>query len=283
MLHNKAKKTIFDGFPLYIFRGMKYLVNKYKKNTLLGLYLDDNKKLKSLKKQRFFDSLTIRDTQISFWCTTNKTRYSIKRDYKITYPIHDSSNGDAYFELLKNIRTTNPNIDFVICMLYFGHDCKFTSAHSNSMIFNLKKMEIERFEPHGIQNYSGINKINAIYNEFDKQFLKLCKKYKFQYFKPLDFCPRYGPQMIEEQLNDLKNFNNLGSQSNTSQTNTILPTDPGGFCAAWSLWYLDLRLKNPNIERDAIIKQSIEILKKKPIKFRQFIRNYAQFIMYYDI
>ena len=56
-------------------------------------------------------------------------------------------------------------------MLFFGHDCENKDAHSNSMIFNIKKMEVERFEPHGFKNYGkDTRKTNTIYKEFDIQF-----------------------------------------------------------------------------------------------------------------
>jgi hypothetical protein len=95
----------------------------------------------------------------------------------------------------------------------------------------------------------------------------------------MEYCPRIGPQAIETAYDGLKKLKDLGSQSNTSETDTIHPTDPSGFCSAWCLWYADLRMRNPTIERSKLISQAIDKIKSKPIKFRQFIRNYAEFIV----
>ena len=290
ILKPKVKQTKFKGSIQYIYFGMRYIAEKYKKNTMLGIYLDNKNKLKQFDCFRLNPEVKLDSNQgflyktnIVFVCTHKNPKFSVKTDFKLTFPIADNKyreDGDKYFELLKKIRSENSNIQNVICIIYIGHDCLNKIAHANSMIFNLKNMEVERFEPHGDDNLVGPfgKKVKKIYNEFDSRFSKLCKKHNFKYFKPIDYCPRLGNQTIEEQYNGLKKLNTLGPQSITSPTNTKLPTDPGGFCAAWSLWYLDLRLKNPNVERSKLIKQSIEILKRKPIKFRQFIRNYADFI-----
>lgn len=51
--------------------------------------------------------------------------------------------------------------------------------------------------------------------------------------------------------------------------------DPGGFCAAWSLWYANLRLANPDRTRKEVIQRSISTIKESDITFTNFIRNYS--------
>lgn len=54
--------------------------------------------------------------------------------------------------------------------------------------------------------------------------------------------------------------------------------DFGGFCLAWCLWYLELRLSNPKINSKKLVTKSIKKLKLKNISFSEHIRNYANYI-----
>ena len=51
--------------------------------------------------------------------------------------------------------------------------------------------------------------------------------------------------------------------------------NPLGFCALWSIWYTEMRLKYPNIERKSLIKKIIKDARMNDISFRSIIRNYS--------
>ena len=51
--------------------------------------------------------------------------------------------------------------------------------------------------------------------------------------------------------------------------------DFGGFCLAWSLWYLEHRIINSKIDQKQLIEKTIKKLFSQDIKFSEFIRNYA--------
>jgi hypothetical protein len=55
-----------------------------------------------------------------------------------------------------------------------------------------------------------------------------------------------------------------------------LKNDPGGFCAYWTLWWIEMRLLNPNVPRDKLM----EYIQEKHIlnNITQFIRDYAVYI-----
>ena len=95
---------------------------------------------------------------------------------------------------------------------------------------------------------------------------------KMKYYTPEDFCPIKGYQL----------YNNVLGKNNT------LENDPGGFCAAWSIHYIDLRLSNPDVEPEKLIKRSIDDILKKELNnktksvgglFKRSIRNYSTFII----
>ena len=50
----------------------------------------------------------------------------------------------------------------------------------------------------------------------------------------------------------------------------------GGFCLAWSLWYLEHRMLNDRIDPKKLINKTIKkLMNKNNLKFGEFIRNYA--------
>ena len=125
-------------------------------------------------------------------------------------------------------------------------------------IFNLKKKEVERFEPNGSYSRAKDKEKNDIDTLFKKIFYE---KLNFNYIQPSNICP----------LNGFQFYNNISKNKHKS--------DPQGFCAAWSLWYADLRMANPTLEQSQLIKLALEKIKKLPISFRSFIRNYANFLL----
>ena len=56
-----------------------------------------------------------------------------------------------------------------------------------------------------------------------------------------------------------------------------------GFCSVWSCFWIDLRLSNPEIDRENLLDMAIKELKKikkqKKISLTQFIRNYSGLIV----
>jgi hypothetical protein len=54
--------------------------------------------------------------------------------------------------------------------------------------------------------------------------------------------------------------------------------DPGGYCAAWSAFYGDARLSNPDISREDLIDNLIYQLSNNQKSFTEFIREYSIFL-----
>lgn len=132
-------------------------------------------------------------------------------------------------------------------------------GHANYLIYDKKLGEIERYEPHGATVYEYNNWYDiymldlALRNLFEEN-------YNIKYISPLDFCPRKGFQSLEA-----KEGRQIG--------------DPSGFCAAWSLYWVHLRLENPDISREELMKKGIDHIIKENKDFKRFIRNYSEFIV----
>ena len=135
----------------------------------------------------------------------------------------------------------------------FGYDCIDNSGHANMLVYDKLNNEIERFEPNGYMY--NFDCIPSNIDDALKAAFKANVNYKIKYFKPIDFCPDF-------------NFQKIAAQEKIGDS---------GYCIFWSLWYADLRLSNPDINREEIINKAIKSLGKKGY-FNLFIRRYAKFI-----
>jgi len=206
---------------------------------------------------RFVNEDPYLDLSLFYTCLLNKNNKPI---YKILYP--GSLKEKAFFNNIQKCIDMKKRF-IILPLTVVPPSCDSANSHANIMIFDTKKKTIERFETYGGKQFSD----EKIFIDFDNKFDKLITKHiKYKYLRPKDICPKIGFQLLEERSID----HNIAS---------IRKGDPGGFCAAWSFWYADLRMTYPNIEQKKLQHKAISIIKNNPITFRKFIRNYAQFIL----
>jgi len=132
-------------------------------------------------------------------------------------------------------------------------------AHSNILFYDKKSNEIERFEPNG-----GSYPFKFNYNP---KLLNILLKDKFMkifpdciYKVPSDFLPKIGFQILESY--DHYKTKKIG--------------DPGGFCAVWCLWYINMRIKYNILDRNKLVIKLIQKIREENIQFKTLIRNYAK-------
>jgi len=181
----------------------------------------------------------------------NKAR--IKRNRKIvqfmTVPIN--------LDLAQQIQKCKKNNRRFLVGLIYLHNQPEHKAHENSYIYDIKKQELEIFEPNG-GNAININK-NFKVKQFYKVFLDYFKQNNIpvkKFYKPIDYCVR-GPQLYDHY------------------TTNKINNPPGGYCAAWSVYYLDARLSNPNIPRNILIRFMENSFKEDSAIF---INSYTQYV-----
>ena len=84
-------------------------------------------------------------------------------------------------------------------------------------------------------------------------------------------------------LNDSKKYKGGKLQFDSStplkKEDIIKKSDPGGFCGAWSLYFLDLKLSYPDYNTGKLLSKAFTALQKDKNSFRSFIRNYSNFII----
>ena len=179
-------------------------------------------------------------------------------------------------DMRKNVRDfevcKQENKRFVIFVITFISGTKKNpDGHANLGIYDTRRKTLERYEPHGSSTTAyPVSKVNKVFTKFVKEYLGR----DVTYLQPLDFCPRLGHQSYET-------FQRTGAEGVTQKKspNYMRSGDPAGFCIAWSMWYADLRLSNPDEPKTTLITKSIEVLKNKPQSMRRFIRNYSAIIL----
>lgn len=137
------------------------------------------------------------------------------------------------------------------------------NAHANMILVDKTLSTAEYFEPWGsgsmfIDDAPGGR--NLVFNTLQD----LLEPYNLQFIEPQLICPAVGFQKIE------------------GKTAFHDPSiDPGGFCATWSFWYAHMRVQNPDIPPDKLVKQLLDEFHHDPDTMHAYIQNYSAYLMKY--
>ena len=143
-----------------------------------------------------------------------------------------------------------------------------SGPHFNILIGDNKRKIIERFEPYGALVDE------KVHENFDKDFKSFLKQKKldFTYKNPDEFCPATGFQELEE--------NNIQKKKASVRRN-----DYRGYCGMWSIWFIEMKMRNPDLPSDKLLKKALSEMKKLKINkndtftYRKFVRNYKEHII----
>lgn len=147
----------------------------------------------------------------------------------------------------------------------YNYACCFLSIrlpddglHANVIIYDFNNLTVERFDSYGNTTIIDCG-IDDILEE------ELTWNTGFTYNKPSDYMPVSSFQVVSDELNPYKQ--KIG--------------DFGGFCLAWSIWYVEHRIINKNIKNNTLVVKLISKLSKLQISFIDYIRNYANHINHF--
>ena len=164
--------------------------------------------------------------------------------------------------LLTSIKLNN-QIRFLIIPLGIEQVINnITLSHANYLIFDFELMQVERFEPHGSYPPVGLDYNPKLLDTSLENKINSVTKLNFQYIPPNKYLPKIGFQIRE--INELKS-DYIG--------------DPNGFCALWCIWWADLRISNPNIPRDKLVKILMKEMINENYSFKKLIRDYSYYIL----
>ena len=260
-----ASETNFGGYPLDLLFGIIYLKRKHPSS--LALPFDIKKLLLT-----YSDDLRDRYPFTFVGCVFYKCKEEIIQSGTKTK--FNPSNfemelpGKVSIADFKNIlsKAKKRKKRFTIIPLIFRWNCGYEfEGHANILIFDFKNNTVERFEPYGFIS-AFTPEETKVSNSFNIKFKRLIRQIdpKLNYLDQSSLL-RKGPQFLEEyQVNKNKILRDS--------------SDPEGFCGAWSLWYADLRLSNPDKDSKELIEIALESIKKNK-QLRIFIRNYSVFLV----
>jgi ankyrin repeat protein len=231
----------YTGSTLDVLIGLLYLLQKHtiSCSTLSKNFINNNELC------RFYKSLGI--------VMNNKCEFLNFEIVWIQYKLYImESFHDTFNKCIKK------NKRFIIIPV--GIEMK-NGNHANYIIYDSKINEIERFEPHGTTGPIGLNYRPELLDDvLEKKFKQINKDVK--YIRPSAYLPKIGFQLFD---NNEKNNKKIG--------------DPGGFCALWSMWYVDMRLTYPDIDRKTLVKNLIKTITTTNSSFKDVIRNYSDDIV----
>ena len=241
--------STYSGSTLDILSGLIYLKNKFNEtneknylNTSMNIIKNKNNIIDCVIRSNGIKICEISEFEI-LWINKN-----------IIYPKYKSNSIQSD---IKNIIQTKLTNWYIIPIgIEIG-----SLAHANYLIFDIINFQVERFEPHGLDNPNGMNYEPEQLDRIIYEFIKNIND-KFIYLKPSDYLPKIGFQTKE--INELQN-DYIG--------------DPNGFCALWCVWWADMRLSNPNIHPKKLVKQLNKELINSQSSYKKLIRDYSWYII----
>jgi hypothetical protein len=133
------------------------------------------------------------------------------------------------------------------------------ALHANIIIFDKKTNRLIRFEPYGDWELIDMTQFDEL---LCKIFMKATKINNIKMIRPTFF------------LND----NKFQTASNGDNEKTL--GDPQGYCLAWCFWFLELKLKNPDVDEKILTNNALENIlvlydKNHNNPLLSYIREYA--------
>ena len=256
---DNIKFSTYTGITLDIVMGLIYLKNKFNNiSTSLTIDFINNQQLENYYK--------INGIQ--------KGIFSDFLNFEIIWSFQKLFLPSNLKQIINNFKL---NINQRYLIIPIGIELS-NGAHSNILLYDKILNEMERFEPYGMNfppgfNYNPHSLDNNLKNLFLNYFklsdleieslielTKLKVNSDFKYYSPFDYQTKIGLQLLDTIEYNIEK--NIG--------------DPGGFCSAWSLWYIEMRLTNLNIKRNELNYKLINYIRLKRISFRSVIRSFAK-------
>lgn len=157
------------------------------------------------------------------------------------------------------------------------------SSHLMSYLYDTGTREFEVFDPNGglqflrdkdasdahkkmLQEYFSIIKFEAAIRHYLQREFPIASHVRV----PSEWCPKLGVQYLEES-------SSKEQQQQQQRNRTAMEEDFGGYCGAWSIWWLHSRLSAPpGTPRDVVMSQATERFVRENIDMRQYVTSFSR-------
>ena len=220
--------------------------------------------------KKYKDKCFVRDINhgglgMTFYVTENKQNTKLAREAVAEKQTHLNILADNLVSCIKN-----KNVEITIIPVTISGP---SGSHANLLIYRKKLNHIEHFEPHG--KYYGVKqnslsiKIKNTLNDFVSKInekMKTTKETQIKFIESSNVCPRIEGLQALEAMSTLPKLN-----------------EPFGYCIAWSLFFAELCLKNPEIPSSDLLTYIFNVLdsmgKIEQMNYlKNVIRGYAVII-----
>ncbi len=174
----------------------------------------------------------------------------------------------------------NDNKYMVVCDLTLLESGNFDDpSHSNILIFDTKRKTIERFDPHGGNEYIKANLVydnnSIVNNRKDFKFGKVDTK---KYYSNALYDQVFIDTMLKNRFKiDLPNYTYYGTSETCPYLGPQVKADDyGGLCVTWTCMYVILRLLNPDLTPADV---TIRMIDGKPTELKDRILRFQKFII----
>lgn len=227
--NNKSRNYgLFGNYTIHVLLYLKYIDNKYPIAYIPKIKYDKTAKddLLFLYDMTSFNTNNIQDMLII------ENRGRIENYYSWLPSIifwYDKDKYYIYHKLINVLKTHNDTVPqvkqkYIIFYISVKND---SGGHANCLIYDRYKKEAFRFESYGITDMHGKTDINDV-NDLDKILHNLLESVygKITYYDPDKYLQGLNFQLVDGE--DMKQ--NIG--------------DPGGYCLAWTFWFIDVVLEH---------------------------------------
>jgi hypothetical protein len=145
---------------------------------------------------------------------------------------------------------------FYICLIKIRNP-ESRGGHVNFLLYDKKLNTVTMFEPLGQYRKCPAKKfLNNFIRSYFQVYLKA------QLVRSCDICPAIGPQKLA-----VRQAYKYGIESNINNE---------GYCAAWTIMTLDMRLTYPDIPFKDLIDRTLERIQDQPRGAEHYIRSYIR-------
>jgi len=256
--------STFTGSTLDVLTGLIYLTNKFN-NSNYDNQINKNTNTNISSSLKLIDlNKNIINCNMVDYQTNNKiceiSGFEILwKNQLLFFP---SNKNNDLIRLINSIKYEKKNRFLIIPVGIEQNIRNNNFSHANYLIFDFELMEVERFEPHGSNHPVGLNYNPHLLDQQLENKINSLQSINFKYIPPSKYLPKISFQIKE--IGELKS-DYIG--------------DPNGFCALWCIWWTDIRISNPNIPRDKLVKILFKELINEKYSFKKLIRDYSYYII----